>query len=124
MEGFAEGPPPSVPLRAVSGAFFRAVPAEHAAEVLAPPPSAGPGRYHRPGEAMLYMSPRLDWATIAISGTLRADGRARVVVPLWVEKAMVFDLHDEDACRRLGLDWESSKLSWKQALEAGREPAT
>jgi hypothetical protein len=68
------------------------------------------------------MSPKLEWAMIAVSGYIREDGRPRVVIPLMVSEARVFDQHDEEACRTLGIDREHSNAGWRQALEAGSEP--
>lgn len=114
--------PEQVPLRRISGSFFRSVLADRVTEVLAPPRAASAGRYHRPGQTTLYMSPRLEWAMIAVSGYIREDGLERVVVPLRVAEAEVFDQHDEEACRALGIDRERSNASWRQALAAGQEP--
>jgi len=90
--------------------------------VLVPPGPESAGRYHRPGQAALYMSPRIEWATIAVSGYIREDNRPRVVVPLMVGPAEVLDQHDEEACLRLGIDRDLSKASWRDALSQGREP--
>lgn len=113
-------PPPK--LRLVSGRFFRSVLADRVTQVLAPPPPESAGRYHRPGQATLYMSPRIEWAMIAVSGYIREDGRPRVVVPLMVGPAHVLDQHDEEACRTLGVDRELSNAPWRPALAAGEMP--
>lgn len=68
------------------------------------------------------MSPKPEWATIAVSGYIREDGRPRVVVPLMVSEAHVFDQHDEEACRLLGIDRDLSNAPWRPALETGQEP--
>ena len=68
------------------------------------------------------MSPTVEWAKIAVSGYMREDGRPRVVVPIKVSEAHVFDQHDEEACRLLGIDRELSNASWRTALAEGREP--
>ncbi|MFM7348682.1 MAG: RES family NAD+ phosphorylase [Erythrobacter sp.] len=109
-------------LRTVSGRFYRAVLVERVSDVLAPPPPGSAGRYHRPGQATLYKSPRLDWAMIAVSGYIREDGRPRVAIPLEVGDALVLDQHDEAACRYLSVDRELSNAPWRTALAAGEEP--
>jgi RES domain-containing protein len=109
-------------LRTVSGPFFRAVLAERVDDVLAPPRPESAGRYHRPGQTTLYMSPKLEWAAIAVSGYIREDGRSRVVVPLMVGEARVLDQHDEHACQILGIDRDRSNIPWRPALDAGAEP--
>lgn len=68
------------------------------------------------------MSPKLEWAMIAVSGYIREDGHPRVVIPLMVSEARVFDQHSEEACRILGIDREHSNADWRQALAAGIEP--
>lgn len=112
----------NLPLRTISGPFYRAVLADREHDVLAPPGPESAGRYHRPGQATLYMSPKLEWAMIAVSGYIREDGRPRVVVPLMVGDAHVLDQHDEEACRVLGIDRNLSNTQWRQPLKAGQEP--
>ena len=68
------------------------------------------------------MSPKIEWAKIAVSGYIREDNRPRVVVPLMVSEAYVLDQHDEDACRALGIDRELSNAPWRAALTIGQEP--
>lgn len=109
-------------LRIVSGPFFRSVLADRVSEVLAPPHPQSAARYHRPGQATLYMSPILEWAMIAVSGYIREDGRPRVVIPLTVSEVRAFDQHDEEGCRVLGIDRNLSNVPWRPALEAGQEP--
>lgn len=108
-------------LKTVSGPFFRSVLADRIDDVLAPPRPESAGRYHRPGQATLYMSPKLEWAMIAVSGYIREDGRPRVAVPLMISDAHVFDQHDEEACRILGIDRDLSNARWRPAFEAGLE---
>lgn len=112
------------PFLHVSGRFFRAVSADRAEHVLDPPHDASAGRYHRLGQPALYMSPSRDWATIAVSGYIREDHRARVVIPLLVADAFVVDQRDEEACRLLGIDPELSNQPWRPVLAAGGEPAS
>jgi hypothetical protein len=108
--------------RKVEGVFFRAILAERVDFVLAPPTPESAGRYHRPRQAALYMSPTVDWAMIAVSGYMREDGRPRVVVPLLVSEAFVLDQHDEDVCRLLGIERDLSNAPWRPALAMGTEP--
>ena len=110
------------PLSKVSGPFFRAVLADRVGKVLAPPAATSAGRYHRAGQAALYLRPVCDWAKIAVSGYMREDQHPRVVVPVQVGEALVVDQRDEAACKRLGIDPALSALSWRTALAAGTEP--
>ncbi|MCJ2143433.1 RES domain-containing protein [Methylobacterium sp. E-066] len=109
-------------LRRVEGTFFRSVPADKVEHVLSPPSPESAGRYHRLGQAALYMSPSIEWATVAVSGYIREEGRPRVVVPLVMSEAYVLDQHDEDACRSVGIDRDQSNVSWRQTLASGQEP--
>lgn len=113
---------PHRPFRKISGRFYRAILVERVDQVLAPPAPTSAGRYHRLGEPTLYMSPMEVWAISAVAGYMREDHRPRVVVPLLVSDAFVIDQHDEAACRQLGIDPRLSTGSWRQALEARREP--
>jgi RES domain-containing protein len=108
----------------ISGTFYRSVPADKVHQVLEPPGPHSAGRYHRLGEPTLYTSAALEWSVRAIAGYMREDGLPRVVVPLKVVDAMVLDQHDEEACKRLGIDRELSNESWRTALSEGREPAS
>lgn len=112
------------PFKKVSGHFFRAVTVDKIDRVLAPPDPASAGRYHRPGETMLYTSAALEWAIMAIAGYMREDRRPRVVVPLLIGEAMVVDQHDEAACRLLGINRDLSNEPWRSALAAGQEPVS
>lgn len=111
-----------VPLLTVSGRFYRAILAARAGDVLAPPGPQSAGRYHRLGQPALYITVSEEWAYIAISGYMREDGLARVIVPLEIGEAHVFDQRDEAACALLGIDREASNMAWRPVLAAGGEP--
>lgn len=111
-------------LFSITGQFFRSVLSDYVDQVLSPPVNQNAGRYHRPGQAILYTSATPEWSIIAVSGYMRQDNRPRVVVPLFVEDALVVDQRDEETCLRLGIDRELSNESWLKALENGREPAS
>lgn len=108
--------------RRVEGAFFRCVLADRVDDVLKPPAPTSAGRYHRLGQPTLYLSPKVEWATTAVSGYMREDEKARVVVPVAVSAAFVLDQRDEESCRRLGIDREHSDANWRAALANGMEP--
>jgi RES domain-containing protein len=108
----------------ISGTFYRSVLADRVHQVLDAPGPNSAGRYHRLGEPTLYTSAALEWSIRAIAGYMREDRLSRVVVPLRVGDAMVLDQHDEEACKRLGIDRELSNESWRTALSEGREPAS
>lgn len=113
---------PSLPLHRLSGRFWRAIAVERVGQVLDPPGTDSAGRYHRPGEPALYITPQADWATIAIGRYMLADGITRVVVPLELDGADLFDQRDPAACEALGIDPEQSQVRWNDELAAGREP--
>ena len=112
----------SVPFRRIGGRFYRAVLADRTERALDPPGPHSAGRYHRPGERALYMSAEPDWACIAVGGYMAEDGLPRVIVPVDVDEAHVFDQHDQAACAALGIDREHSNVRWRPELADGREP--
>ena len=114
--------PSSASFRLISGRFWRAISAKRVEHVLEPPGPDSAGRYHRPGQSALYVTPEADWAAIAIGRYLLADGIERVVVPLELDHAHVFDQHDAAACATLGIDPEASQVRWNDELAAGRQP--
>ena len=114
--------PKRAPSQPISGRFWRAISAERVEQVLNPPSPASAGRYHRPGQSALYITPEPDWAVIAVGRYLLADGIQRVVVPLELDHAQVFDQHDAGACAALGIDRDASQVRWNDELAAGREP--
>jgi len=111
-----------IPLRKVEGTFFRSILANRLEYVLAPPPAESAGRYHRRGQAALYMSPTIEWSMIAVSGYIREDGQQRVVMPIKISEAYVLDQHDEDVCKLIGIDRDLSNAPWRSALGVGQEP--
>lgn len=114
---------PSPPIfRLISGRFYRAVLADRVNAVLAAPSPQSAGRYHRHGQPALYTSPEPEWAIRAISGYMREDGKARMLVPLLVTEAKILDQHDEALCDRLGIDRTQSNVSWRTVLDSGGEP--
>lgn len=112
----------ALPLHRISGRFWRAIAVERSDQVLDKPGADSAGRYHRPGQSALYITPEADWATIAIGRYLLADGIARVVVPLQLDRAELFDQRDPAACAALGIDPAKSQVRWNDELAAGREP--
>lgn len=68
------------------------------------------------------MSPSLEWSRIAVSGYMREDNEPRLIYPLRVSLAYVFDQRDLEACKALGIDREASNQSWRTAMEEGRDP--
>ena len=112
----------AVPFARIGGRFYRAVLAHRVAHVLDPPGPVSAGRYHRPGQAALYLTPEPDWAAIAVGGYQAEDGLERMIVPLELAGAQLLDQRDEAACAALGIDRELSNVRWRPELEAGREP--
>jgi len=106
----------------ISGRFWRAIAEERVENVLDPPRTDNAGRYHRPGESALYITPEADWAVIAVGRYLLADGIPRVVVPLELDGADLVDQRNPDSCVALGIDPAQSQVRWNDELVAGREP--
>ena len=113
---------PSIPLRRIEGRFYRAVLPDRIEAVLDPPGPQSAGRYHRYGQPALYITPEADWAAIALGPYMVEDGQPRVIVPLDVDGADVFDQRDAAACAALGIDPEAANTRWRPALAEGREP--
>ena len=93
---------PRVPLRKVSGRFYRAVPMDRLEHVLAPPGPGSAGRYHRHGQPALYIALEADWAAISIARYVVEDGLERIVVPLRLSEARVVDQRDAATCAAYG----------------------
>jgi RES domain-containing protein len=113
-----------LPLRLMSGRFWRVVRADRIADVLAVPAPDSAGRYHRPGQAALYMSPEMDWARLAVLPYLREDGFARVAIPLEVGAVQVLDQFDDGVATALGIDPAAAAAPWRSALAVGAESAS
>ncbi|MBO9498644.1 MAG: RES domain-containing protein [Novosphingobium sp.] len=109
-------------LTGIDGHFFRAVLAGREGQVLDPPGPHSAGRYHRPGQRALYITPEADWAAIAVGNYMEEDGLARMIVPLELDGARVIDQRDPVACAALGIDPALSAGRWRPFLAAGREP--
>ncbi len=112
----------AIPLCRVSGRFYRAVLADRAEHVLDPSGPDSAGRYHRPGQSAIYITPEADWAAIVTGSYAAEDGLARSIVPLELDEAHVLDQRDESICAKLGIDRSMSIARWRPALAEGREP--
>lgn len=111
-------------LRRVEGRFFRSVSANRLDKILDPPDPKSAGRYHPPGESILYTSATFESAVAAISSYMRQDGLPRMMVPLQIGEAFVLDQHDVEACKVFGIERDLSNEPWQAALAEGREPAS
>lgn len=112
------------PWTTVAGPFFRSIVAEHAHMLLQRPRPVDCGRYHRPGQAALYMTPRAGWARLVADWYFERDARPRMLFALRIGEARVLDLGDESACRLLGIDPGGANCSWREALEVGQTPSS
>ncbi|TPG12716.1 RES family NAD+ phosphorylase [Sphingomonas oligophenolica] len=115
---------PAIPLLAVSGRFYRSMIATRADAVIDAPGPISAGRYHRPGEPALYITREPEWAGIAVRRYSVEDGLPRVIVPVDLSEARVFDQRDAAACASLGIDPDRSNQDWRAALAAGEEPGS
>lgn len=106
----------------IAGSFYRVIGADRVHQVLEPPVTASAGRYHRPGEPALYLSREADWAVIAMGTHVAGDRRARVVVPLQLDGAWVFDQRDSGLLERHGLTLADAMEPWLPALAEGLDP--
>ncbi|MDJ0090495.1 RES family NAD+ phosphorylase [Pantoea allii] len=106
----------------LSGQFYRSVLSTNAHAALAAPGPQSAGRYHRQGQPALYMSPIPEWSIMAVSGYMREDGLARVLIPLCVSGARVIDQRDKAGCLQMGIIPEASNSPWRAALKQGLMP--
>lgn len=111
-----------IPLLRLCGFFYRVVRQQQIENVLSPLNVNSAGRYHSPGQSILYMSPELEWAQSAISPYMLEDRHRRFVIPLRVENALVFDQRDAKACDALKFDPRESNMPWRAALKTGNRP--
>ncbi len=110
------------PLLTVEGRFWRSIRADRLAHVLDPPAPDSAGRYHRPGQATLYLTAEADWAVIAVARYALVDREPRLIVPLRLSPARVVDQRDAAAAAAWDIDPALSAVRWQIALEAGDEP--
>ncbi len=89
--------------------------------VLDPPGADIAGRYHRAGEAALYLTSEPDWAAIAVGRYLIDDDEPRLIVPLMLGSAVALDQRQGAACRKLGFDPDQSSARWN-AMDTEAEP--
>ena len=103
----------------VSGRFYRSNLADRIEHVLDGPDSAG--RYHRPGQPVIYITSQADWAVIATGIYAREDGLARVIVPLDLDGASVLDQRDASVRDAYGIKLDDAMARWSPHLAQGRD---
>lgn len=108
----------------IQGVFYRSVLATNVGAALDPPGPQSAGRYHRHGQPALYMSPFPEWSISAVSGYMREDGLARVLIPISVTDAWVLDQRNEEISRLLGINPQASNGSWREAIGSGLVPGS
>ena len=110
--------PPDLPLTDLSGTFWRIV-WQHGAGAVLDGVSSPEGRLHHSGQSALYLSPRPDWAAMAVNAYLRPDDPPRVLVSLIVASARVADLRNADICAALGITTQTAGIPWQPERQAG-----
>ena len=111
-----------LPMRRVSGRFFRIMLADRVATVLDGPTAYHAGRYHSPGQKALYMSSSVEWASVAMSTYVHDDARPRLAVPLYVENALCVDLREGGLADALGFDPALANNPWRPPIVRGERP--
>jgi len=108
-------------LRTISGTFF---------PILFEPSEATPlrgavsprGRYHHDEQPALYISPRPEWARMAVAPYVRPDDPPRTMWRLSVDSARVADVRDAALWRALGIDPDDSAVPLATAIGRGYLP--
>lgn len=103
----------------VEGTFYRAVAAAHRDHVLHG--SRHAGRYSRATTPTLYMSVSPE----GVDAAMIAHGDHRVetvIVALEVVADRIFDLRDEEVCRRAQISQSDAASPWRSRVLAGQEP--
>jgi hypothetical protein len=102
-------------LASVAGTFFRITVADRSEDLLRGALSPE-GRYHHDGEPALYLSPRAEWAQMAVETYVRTGDPQRIVHRLLVGTAHVVDTRDGALCRKLGIEPSDSATPWQPQL--------
>ncbi|MCE8417994.1 RES family NAD+ phosphorylase [Rhodovulum sulfidophilum] len=95
---------------AFRGLVWRLLPTERAGAPCAPVASPE-GRFHRPGEAVLYASLTAEGAGVAIARYLTPDAPARALVPLAVTADRIVDLRALPAPNPASIVWQDLRAS-------------
>lgn len=106
----------------LSGRFWRAITADHL-DCVTDGARHPEGRFHHDGQPALYLSPRPEFARLAIAAYVRADDPARLVVPLLVGTVDLLDLREPTVHAALGLKGTEASTPWQPERAAGH-PAT
>lgn len=104
----------------LSGCFWRIIFADRLGQVLTGARTPE-GRLHHSGQAAFYMSPRRDWASIAIDAYVSADDPPRMLVAFQLTQARVMDLRDAQTCARLGITTATAGVPWQSERQAGNK---
>ena len=81
------------------------------------------GRYSRPDQKTLYLSATPEGVAAAM--VAHDDGTAeRVIVPLDVTATGIFDLRDDAACQKAGIDRADALAPWQDVVRQGGEPSS
>ena len=78
------------------------------------------GRFNRPGQDALYLSPDALSASVALGGYAKPYDPPRVLVRYTVECCVLLDLRDP----RSAALHERARQPWRSALDHGEEPAS
>ncbi|QKR98862.1 RES family NAD+ phosphorylase [Sphingomonas sp. CL5.1] len=101
----------ALPLRPVSGIFFRAVDPLHAAGALSG--SRGDGRYSRRGQPTLYLSASRAGVEAALIAHRAADEQERIVLQFAVAADRIADLRDADTLARVREEAGDPFADWR-----------
>ncbi len=106
----------------LSGRFYRITFASDATRVLGGVIHPE-GRFHHDGQPAFYASPTCQAAAIAVATYVKPDDAPRVLIPLKISAAKVFDLRNPETCASLGIEAHTPSVKWAEQRAKG-EPAT
>lgn len=112
-----------MPFDNLDGLFYRIVPADRAADALAPAISPE-GRFHHSGQHALYVSPRPDWACHAIAAYVRDTDPPRVICELRLTATRILDLRNANHCAASDIDPRLAAIPWLPQRAEGLRAST
>ncbi len=102
------------------GIFYRSVLAADLDRAL--DGSIQPGRYSRANQKTLYLSASREGVAAALMAHARPGDPERRVVAVKVAADLIFDLHDDLACRQADIDRDQAFADWQRLVAEGQTP--
>ena len=109
-------------MRAVRGAFYRAIDPEFREFALAGSRSAG--RYSRPEEPTLYLSSSVEGVNAAMIAHKDVRSTLLEILEVDVKASHILDLRDPAAVEQAGIDLSGASAPWQEVASSGGTPAS